>query len=63
MLPISWAVVMRLPRGIFDSISFIQANDQMMKAEDIADGIIYCLKTPAGLLPAELELRALQPKK
>ncbi|MEY2899260.1 MAG: hypothetical protein RL138_1313 [Bacteroidota bacterium] len=35
----------------------VQVNDNFMQAEDIANGVVYCLKTPANLLPVDLELR------
>lgn len=46
----------------FDHIDFIQAHDQMLKPEEVAEGIVYLLKTPGNVLPAELELRPLNPK-
>lgn len=46
----------------FDGIDFLQVNENMMKAEDIADAILYLLQTSVNLHPVELELRPLMPK-
>lgn len=35
----------------------VQVNDNFMQPQDIANGVVYCLQTPANLLPVDLELR------
>lgn len=46
----------------FDNISSVSVNDNMMKAEWIADSIVYVLKSPENYHPVELEVRPLMPK-
>ncbi|HEY8400266.1 MAG TPA: SDR family NAD(P)-dependent oxidoreductase [Cytophagaceae bacterium] len=46
----------------FDNIDFIQANENMMKPEDIASAIIFALETSTNFHPVELEFRPLMPK-
>ena len=46
----------------FDEIASINAHDNMMRAYDIAESIIYVLGTSANYLPADLEVRPLKPK-
>lgn len=48
--------------GFFNNIEYIQVNENMMKQEDIAEAIVYCLETSLNLHPVELELRPLMPK-
>ncbi|WMJ74277.1 SDR family NAD(P)-dependent oxidoreductase [Cytophagaceae bacterium ABcell3] len=45
----------------FDNIDHIQANDYMMKAEDVAEMILHIIKTPENLHATEIELRPLMP--
>lgn len=46
----------------FEHIDHIVPNDHMMRAEDIAQSIIYCLETSENYHPVELEVRPLMPK-
>ncbi|MEP4532064.1 MAG: SDR family NAD(P)-dependent oxidoreductase [Cyclobacteriaceae bacterium] len=48
--------------AFFDDIDAIQANENMMRPEDIAKAIVDVLDTHPNLLPADLELRPLRPK-
>jgi NADP-dependent 3-hydroxy acid dehydrogenase YdfG len=46
----------------FDTIDSIQANENMMTPQDIADSIVYILKTNKNYLVSDLEVRPLKPK-
>lgn len=46
----------------FNNIEYIQVNENMMKPEDIAESILYCLETSVNYHPIELEVRPLMPK-
>lgn len=48
--------------NFFDKIDQIEANDNMMRPQDIGQAIIDLLNTHPNLLPADLELRPLRPK-
>jgi NADP-dependent 3-hydroxy acid dehydrogenase YdfG len=48
--------------NFFDSMEIFNVNDNMMKAEDIASSIVYCLETSVNYHPIELEVRPLMPK-
>lgn len=48
--------------NFFDNIETVEANSNMMQPEDIAGSIIYVLETSSNYLPADLEVRPLQPK-
>jgi NADP-dependent 3-hydroxy acid dehydrogenase YdfG len=48
--------------GFFDNVSSMQANANMMRAEDIAESIVYLLETSENYHPIELEVRPLRPK-
>ncbi|MEO9476153.1 MAG: SDR family NAD(P)-dependent oxidoreductase [Cyclobacteriaceae bacterium] len=48
--------------AFFDDIDAIQANENMMRPQDIAKAIVDVLDTHPNLLPADLELRPLRPK-
>lgn len=48
--------------NFFDNIEQIQANENMMKADDIAEAIVYALETSTNFHPVELEFRPLMPK-
>jgi short-subunit dehydrogenase len=48
--------------NFFDNIDYIDVNENMMKAEDIAQSIIYVLETSTNFHPVELEFRPLMPK-
>lgn len=45
----------------FDNIEQIKVHDNMMKPEDIAESIVYILKTSTNYHPIELEVRPLMP--
>jgi len=47
----------------FDHIAGTEANDSMMKPEDIASVIIYSLETPPNFHVVDVEMRPLRPKK
>lgn len=47
--------------AFFDNIEFMTAHDNMMGSSDVADTIVHLLKTPANMLPSEIELRPLMP--
>jgi NADP-dependent 3-hydroxy acid dehydrogenase YdfG len=46
----------------FNNIEMIQVNENMMKPEDVAGSILYCLQTSVNYHPVELEVRPLMPK-
>jgi NADP-dependent 3-hydroxy acid dehydrogenase YdfG len=46
----------------FNNIDFIEVNENMMKPDDIAETIVYCLETSTNYHPVEIELRPLMPK-
>jgi NADP-dependent 3-hydroxy acid dehydrogenase YdfG len=46
----------------FDNIEQFSVNENMMKPEDIAGSIIYCLETSTNYHPVDLEVRPLMPK-
>jgi NADP-dependent 3-hydroxy acid dehydrogenase YdfG len=46
----------------FDNIEQFSVNENMIKPEDIAGSIIYCLETSTNYHPVELEVRPLMPK-
>jgi hypothetical protein len=46
----------------FDNVQSMQANENMMRPEDIAESILYLLETSANYHPIELEVRPLRPK-
>jgi short-subunit dehydrogenase len=48
--------------NFFDNIGQIQANENMMRADDIAEAIVYTLETSTNFHPVELEFRPLMPK-
>ncbi|MFL5728551.1 MAG: SDR family oxidoreductase [Cytophagaceae bacterium] len=48
--------------NFFDHIEQIQANENMMQADDIAGAIVYTLETSTNFHPVELEFRPLMPK-
>ena len=48
--------------NFFDSIESVQANDKMMKPEDIAGTIIHFLEGDPNYLPVDIEVRPLRPK-
>jgi short-subunit dehydrogenase len=48
--------------NFFDNIEQIQANENMMRADDIAEAIVYTLETSTNFHPVELEFRPLMPK-
>jgi len=45
----------------FDNIDQIKVHDNMMRPEDIAESIVYVLKTSTNYHPIELEVRPLMP--
>ncbi|MGE0930015.1 SDR family oxidoreductase [Peijinzhouia sedimentorum] len=48
--------------NFFDPIESVNANENMMRAEDVAESIIYVLQTSENYHPVELEVRPLRPK-
>lgn len=46
----------------FDNVQSMQANENMMRPEDIAESIGYLLETSENYHPIELEVRPLRPK-
>lgn len=48
--------------NFFDDISMVEANDNMMRPEDVASSIVHCLETHENYLPVDLEIRPLRPK-
>lgn len=48
--------------SFFDRMATGTAPENMMKAEEVASSIVYCLETSANFHPVELELRPLMPK-
>ncbi|MFY0653842.1 MAG: SDR family NAD(P)-dependent oxidoreductase [Cyclobacteriaceae bacterium] len=48
--------------SFFDSIEAYEANDNMMRPEDVASSIVHCLETHENYLPVDLEVRPLRPK-
>jgi NADP-dependent 3-hydroxy acid dehydrogenase YdfG len=49
--------------AFFDNIASVTANTSMMRAEDVAETIIYCLKTSPNYHPVDIEVRPLRPKR
>jgi len=48
--------------NFFDQIDMVDANDNMMRAEDVASSIVHCLQSHPNYLPVDLEIRPLRPK-
>lgn len=48
--------------NFFDDIAAIQANEHMMRPQDIAKTVVELLDTHPNYLPADIELRPLRPK-
>lgn len=48
--------------NFFDNIDMVEANDNMMRPEDVASSVVYCLETYSNYLPVDLEIRPLRPK-
>lgn len=48
--------------NFFDKIDLVDANDNMMRAEDVASSVLHCLQTHPNYLPVDLEVRPLRPK-
>ena len=48
--------------NFFDKIDAYEANDNMMRPEDVASSIVYCLETHENYLPVDFEVRPLRPK-
>lgn len=46
----------------FDKIDAVEANNNMMRPEDVAASIVHCLETHENYLPVDLEVRPLRPK-
>ena len=46
----------------FDQIESVQANDNMLRPEDIAHTILHLLQSNPNYLPVDLEVRPLRPK-
>ena len=43
-------------------IEVVEANENMMRPQDVASSIIHCLGTDPNYLPVDLEIRPLRPK-
>lgn len=48
--------------NFFDEIDMVEANDNMMRPEDVAGSIVNLLSTHENYLPVDLEIRPLRPK-
>ena len=48
--------------NFFDDIEVVEANENMMRPQDVASSIIHCLGTDPNYLPVDLEIRPLRPK-
>ena len=48
--------------NFFDQIEAYEANDNMMRPEDVASSIMHCLETHENYFPVDLEIRPLRPK-
>jgi NAD(P)-dependent dehydrogenase (short-subunit alcohol dehydrogenase family) len=48
--------------NFFDGIDAIQANENMMRPQDVAKSIVELLDTHPNFLPVDIELRPLRPK-
>ena len=48
--------------NFFDKIDAVEANDNMMRPEDVASSIVFCLETHENFLPVDFEVRPLRPK-
>jgi short-subunit dehydrogenase len=48
--------------NFFDKIDAYEANDNMMRPEDVASSIVFCLETHENYLPVDFEVRPLRPK-
>ena len=48
--------------NFFDNIDAYEANDNMMRPEDVASSIVFCLETHENYLPVDFEVRPLRPK-
>jgi NADP-dependent 3-hydroxy acid dehydrogenase YdfG len=46
----------------FNNMEMYEVNENMMKPEDVAETIVYCLQTSVNYHPVELEVRPLMPK-
>lgn len=48
--------------NFFDDIDSVEANNNMMRPEDIAETIVYCLKSHPNYHQVDIEVRPLKPK-
>ncbi|MDP4680945.1 MAG: SDR family NAD(P)-dependent oxidoreductase [Cyclobacteriaceae bacterium] len=48
--------------NFFDNIDAYEANDNMMRPEDVASSIVFCLETHENFLPVDFEVRPLRPQ-
>lgn len=48
--------------NFFDDIDVVEANENMMRPQDVANSIIQVLETHHNYLPVDLEIRPLKPK-
>ncbi len=48
--------------NFFDEINSVQANDNMMRAEDVADTILHAIQTHPNFHLVDIEMRPLKPK-
>ncbi|MGB3617938.1 MAG: SDR family NAD(P)-dependent oxidoreductase [Catalinimonas sp.] len=49
--------------NFFDQIDSVEAHEQMLQPEDLAQTILHLLQSPPNYLPLDLEVRPLNPKK
>ena len=48
--------------NFFDNTDLADANDNMMRPQDVAASVVHCLETHGNYLPVDLEIRPLRPK-
>ena len=48
--------------NFFDKFDMVEANNNMMRPQDVASSIVHCLETHENYLPVDLEIRPLRPK-
>lgn len=46
----------------FDNVEHMEVSEHMMKADEVAEGILYLLQTSSNFLPVEYQMRPLKPK-
>jgi len=48
--------------NFFDNTDIAEANENMMRPQDVASSVVHCLETHGNYLPVDLEIRPLRPK-